>query len=315
MNHGFLSICILIVFMAVGARIALTAIRRAAEDVLWDLRDEDAVPVVQVISTNSKYKKPAKNSSKENTKNISGFIFNDELARTGLIELSERKWFQIQQKLIPIVSASFVLIFAIVAGIKTFFGVFIFTTLGLAIGLVINRYRLRSKREKYLKSLLFYLPMVMERIVMAVQAGLDIIPAITVAVNTSQDIDNDFQENQNVDPITKLLKIAVKLTNSGLGFEKSLKELAAVTESSAVRHSFLHLAVAQKEGGLLIMPLRELSDSTQLYYQESIEEEIAQMPVKATMPLMCTFAGLLLCFLTPPFLQVLSVLTNSVPTR
>ena len=35
-----------------------------------------------------------------------------------------------------------------------------------------------------------------------------------------------------------------------------------------------------------------------------IEEEIAKLPVKAVLPLILTFAGLIVCFLTVPFVQV-----------
>jgi len=64
------------------------------------------------------------------------------------------------------------------------------------------------------------------------------------------------------------------------------------------------LGLAQAEGGELVRPLRELSDATQMYYQESVEEEIARLPAKAVMPLVVTFAGLIICFLTIPLVQV-----------
>jgi hypothetical protein len=82
-------------------------------------------------------------------------------------------------------------------------------------------------------------------------------------------------------------------------------------ECGAVRHCFIHLAVAHEEGGELVMPLKELSDSTQLYYQETVDEEIAKLPVKATMPLLLTFAGLILLFLTSPLVQVTKLFSST----
>jgi hypothetical protein len=73
----------------------------------------------------------------------------------------------------------------------------------------------------------------------------------------------------------------------------------------------VHLSLAHKEGGELIRPLRELSDATQLSYQERVEEEIAKLPVKAVLPLVITFTGLIICFLTVPLVQV-SSLTQKV---
>jgi hypothetical protein len=107
-----------------------------------------------------------------------------------------------------------------------------------------------------------------------------------------------------------LLAQVIKLCESGLSFEQSLREVADSVKSNALRHSFIHLAVAQKEGGELIYPLRELSDATQLYFQESIEEDIAKMPIKATMPLLLTFAGLIISFMTGPVVQILNVSVN-----
>jgi hypothetical protein len=74
--------------------------------------------------------------------------------------------------------------------------------------------------------------------------------------------------------------------------------------SSPVKHALAHLALAYKQGGEVVRPLKELSDATQTQYQESVEEEIAKLPVRAVLPLMLTFTGLIICFLTVPVVQV-----------
>ena len=151
---------------------------------------------------------------------------------------------------------------------------------------------------------------------MAVQAGLDIMPAIKAIVDLEDRAVQTHEQTELVvsalDPVSRLLKMVYQLTEAGLGFEQSLREVAGLVDCSALRHAFVHLAVAQKEGGELVMPLKELSDATQLYYQESIEEDIAKLPVKATMPLVCTFAGLIICFITAPLLQVMSLTSQAV---
>ena len=160
---------------------------------------------------------------------------------------------------------------------------------------------------------------------MAVQAGLDVIPALKAIVELDQKLIDASAQGENSqqggsalpqskpDPVSELLLIVTKLTESGLSFEQALRDVASLVNCSALRHAFIHLAVAQKEGGEIIMPLRELSDSTQLYFQESAEEEIAKLPVKATLPLICTFAGLILCFITSPLIQVLTLTARAVP--
>lgn len=179
--------------------------------------------------------------------------------------------------------------------------------IGIALGYLAAQARQRRRVERYRRVLEFYLPMVMERLVMAVQSGHDVLAAIRAVL--------DLNEKGEVksDPVSRLLELVYSLTESGVGLENSLQDVAAAVECPAVKHAFVHLAQAHREGGELVMPLRELSDSTQLYYQESVEEEIAKLPVRATLPLLFTFAGLMVFFLTAPLMQVLDITTKAMP--
>jgi len=180
----------------------------------------------------------------------------------------------------------------------------------LSIGYLLVQRRKRSEEEQRLEDLEFFLPSVMERIVMAVQAGLDIIPSLeAVCAITKSEAD---EREDTIDAVTVLLGEVLRLHGSGVPLERALEEVAEQVPSTAIRHAFIHLALAHRDGGELVMPLRELSDATQLYYQESVENRIAKLPVKATLPLLLTFAGLLLLFLTTPMVQVLE-LTKQIP--
>jgi hypothetical protein len=302
MESQFVNIGIMALLGGVGFFVMVRGYSRRAVDVLADLRDEH-LHVKDVLDATAEEDDTTNVVSTD--KKTSKQIELEELAKAGIGDPEKRRRMILWKNLTPIVAGFCALAFAIIKGLPaglTFFLV----SLGMGVGAIYSRRKITNLKTRYNRDIIFFLPIVMERIVMAVQAGLDIVPAITTATNFGSG-------GSKVDPVTALLKKAVFLTESGMIFENALKDTAAEVESSPLRHAFLHLAVAQKEGGILIMPLRELSDSTQLYYQESIEEEIAEMPVKATLPLICTFAGLLLCFLVPPFLQVLSILTENVP--
>ena len=191
-------------------------------------------------------------------------------------------------------------------------GLIVTAVFGFSLGFILVGRLEKARQQNFQRQLEFYLPVIMERVVMAVQAGLDIIPAIKAVV----DLEEQYEKDQVVslsrlDPVTRLLKSVYQLTEAGMGFEQSLRQVAATVDCAALRHAFVHLAVAQKEGGELVMPLKELSDATQLYYQESIEEEIAKLPVKATLPLVCTFAGLIIFFITAPLLQVMTLTSQA----
>jgi Flp pilus assembly protein TadB len=134
---------------------------------------------------------------------------------------------------------------------------------------------------------------------MAVSAGLDIVPAMAEASRDSSD------------PISKSFQRIIELSSRGISVANALESVGKEVSLSSVKHALVHLSLAHKEGGELIRPLRELSDATQLSYQERVEEEIAKLPVKAVLPLVITFTGLIICFLTVPLVQV-SSLTQKV---
>jgi len=285
-------------FMLVQSRI------RTSKDVVYDLEDfsdEDGAAVYET----SKRGKQGKRTR---------FALKDELSSIGLYKPEERIKFRLRQKLTPVITASLFLLYNLMFTSSGAMGAIVSTGLGLSIGYLYERYRFNGLKEQHKRNLEFFLPIVMERIVMAVQAGFDIIAAVRAVLDT-EEMDSDsakLMKKHKKDPVSELMEIAYQLTESGLTFERSLNDVAALVDSSPLRHAFIHLAMAHKEGGELVMPLRELSDSTQLYFQESVEEEIAKMPVKATLPLLFTFVGLILCFLTSPIIQVMELTASAM---
>jgi len=181
--------------------------------------------------------------------------------------------------------------------------------IGSACGYLAWTSRQRRAKERHLERIDFYLPLVMENIVMAVEAGHDVIGALRRVVEVS----GAHSGADELDPVTTLIGEVVAQTEAGAGFERSLTDAADRAGNHAIRHAFIHLGIAHREGGELVAPLRELSHSTQLYFQESVEERIAKLPIKATAPLLCTFTGLIICFITTPLIQVMSLTEQAAP--
>lgn len=168
---------------------------------------------------------------------------------------------------------------------------------GLCAGELYHSRKVDRKKKLRLKQMEYYLPTVMERIVMAVTSGLDIVPALREAAHNAND------------PVSSLMKWIVNLAESGTPVDAAF-DMAAKRDdvTPSVKHACAHLALAHRQGGEIVRPLKELSDATQLAYQESVEEHIARLPVKAVLPLVLTFAGLIVCFLTVPLMQVGSLM-------
>jgi type II secretory pathway component PulF len=170
--------------------------------------------------------------------------------------------------------------------------VFVYAVFGAVLGDLLTKGQDKRKEKTLAQTLEFALPMAMERVVMAVGAGLDILPALSEVARRS------------TDPVSELFRRVVSLSEGGMRVEHALQIVADGSPSSSVKHALVHLGLAYKQGGEVIRPLKELSDATQTHYQETVEEEIAKLPVKAVLPLIITFTGLIICFLTVPIVQV-----------
>jgi pilus assembly protein TadC len=266
---------VLLILVGIGLW-SIYSSRRKAEEVLLDLRDEDSA------------------LEKRQGRDL-------ELEKLGIVDKGQQKRFRFILKFLPIGLPIFLVLFRALFGFESFEGALILAVLGFAVGVLARGRLLEHAGRKFKERIEFYLPLAMERIVMSVEAGLDLVPALKGLVELEERV------GDKRDPTTFLFRKVVDLTESGVRFDQSLDEVSSQVEGTSLRHAFVHLGLAYKEGGEIITPLRELSDSAQLQFQENIEERIAKLPVKATMPLLVMFLGLMICFLTPPAIQIVGV--------
>ena len=236
-----------------------------------------------------------------------------EFREAGIFTPEERSQLLLREKLFPTIGALLAVLGVFAAGKGTAMNGVLALMFGVSLGYLFFRRSLAKRKFLYHRRIDFFLPLVMERLVMGVQAGLDVFATLKALLELESHAEQKQEGVTKRDPVTELLQEVVQLTEKGLGFEDALHEVASRIPSPALRHAFLHLGMAHREGGELIYPLRELSDATQLYFQETVEEEIAKLPVKATLPLLVTFVGLLILFVTAPMLQVLDFLAQAGP--
>lgn len=267
---------------------------RSAEDVLQDLQELYPHTGNELSST---LNCPSNQTVEVNLlKGLKAEI----ISKGETVDLTDMRWPIIIGALIGVLTAIVLGVTKLPALLLSFIG-------GAAAVYLTGGIRQRAQQTQLIQEIEQLLPVVMERLVMAVQSGLDIVAALNTVVKLDQ---QESQMDNEQDPLSELLGVVTNLSESGLSFASALNQVAEAIPCVALRHAFVHLGLAYQEGGELVTPLRELSDATQLYYQESIEERIARLPVKATMPLILTFAGLVICFITAPLLQVLDVITT-----
>jgi Flp pilus assembly protein TadB len=270
-------------------------LNRAATDVLRDLRPSD-----QIISKIKKNR-------------ITRRLIDQSLSQASHLRFLSSKDLEIEEKKFRgFLLISIVITCLIVSAIKglSFLGLSVGVVVGLLSGYLIYQSIIRSRENAFNQEIVFFLPVVMERIVMAVEAGLDIVPALKVIDEIEIKYNISIGLDKKLDAVTLIFRNLVELCEAGLSFEKAVNEISLKINNFALKHALVHLLVAQREGGELIFPLRELSDATQVYYQESVEEDLAKLPIKATLPLLITFAGLIVTFMTGPLIQIMNVSSN-----
>lgn len=211
-------------------------------------------------------------------------LFSDELEEN--IQERRKAWF---------IGALLCVVIRLVFFSFSFPGVIVAVVIGGFAGELFYSRKRENRKALRLRKMDFYLPTVMERIVMAVGSGLDIIPALREAGRGGRD------------PISELFRWIVTLSERGTPVEEAFELASKQNVTPSVKHACIHLGLAYRQGGEIVRPLKELSDATQVAYQEGVEEHIAKLPVKAVLPIVLTFTGLIVCFLTVPLMQVGSI--------
>lgn len=240
--------------------------------------------------------------SDHSSKSLEQFIPGDpELVRAGITTPTAQREFEKRLSLLPFIIPLVLILIRSFTGGNGLEGSLICIVLGFSVGVLSKRRIISHLQKRHSEQIKYFLPLAMERIVMAVEAGLDLVPAMKSLVTLDESL------GELKDPTINIFKHVVDLSEHGIRFDEALEHVASSTDATPLKHAFVHLSVAYRDGGEIVGPLRELSEATQLQYQEEVEENIARLPVKATMPLMLMFLGMLLCFLTPPAIQVISV--------
>jgi hypothetical protein len=146
------------------------------------------------------------------------------------------------------------------------------------------------------------LPLLLEQLVMYAQSGKDIPTCIESIVENDQE--RAWYPRALIEPFEKL----ITRSRSGVGFSECLASGAAEAQSPLVRHVFMYLIGGYRDGTEVCSLLTELSDATQQLVEDRAEERIAKLPALATAPLIISFSGLLLIFLSIPLLRILGQL-------
>ncbi len=156
---------------------------------------------------------------------------------------------------------------------------------------------LRVRAVKSEREILFELPLFLESVILLVEAGLGVLPALQrVVVSRSR---------RRGTLLHKLFDLVYGLTAAGMPFSEALKTVADRVEIPALRHTLLHLDITGSEGGELIPAMRSLSDHGHSEWKLSVENRLRRLENLVVFPVFAAVLGLMCLAVAVPVVPVL----------
>ncbi|MCC6954894.1 MAG: type II secretion system F family protein [Deltaproteobacteria bacterium] len=155
--------------------------------------------------------------------------------------------------------------------------------------------RIRSRGDE----ISYHLPMSIEQIAIGVSSGLDVWPCIMNLLSLAE-------QRDAFNPVLELLKSVERYVRSGTSIEESFRMVGERSGHVSLKHAFTFLAQVVEHGGDITKNLQDMADATMIQRATEVEGRIAALPVKATGPLCCVFAGFFALMLAGLFVQMLN---------
>ncbi len=160
----------------------------------------------------------------------------------------------------------------------------LFAVIGVLIGLQIPFSLLDRAIARRAEDIMFYLPLVIEQVVIGVSSSLDVGPCLQRVVLMA-----DERDSHN--PVTELLAHVQQLIKTGVSLDEALVEIGKLSGHTELKHSFMSLAQTSRHGGEITKQLQELADAVANQRETKIEAKIKKLELQATGPVGLVFLG------------------------
>ena len=180
------------------------------------------------------------------------------------------------------------------SGLKLVFA----TLIGSYLGILFWSCYLKQLTKNFEREVLFQLPLVLESIILLVESGLGILPALERIVALSK-------HDGSANPVHRLLHIVYELSAHGMPLQHALATVAELVHIRAVRHVLLHLDISGSEGGELIPSLRSLSSHAHTEWKHSVETRVRRLENFVVFPVFASVLGLMLLTAAVPIVPIL----------
>lgn len=228
-----------------------------------------------------------KSATRRSVERSSRTIWRDRYFRAGFFASSQQKIFRTLRGVLPFA------LFVVGAGVGAFFSIQIAiasAVLGIALGLQLPLSYLNRVTERRNEEIMYYLPLVVDQIVIGVSGSLDISPCIASVIAMA-----DERDTHN--PVTELLKYAQQYMKSGVSIDDALSEVGTLSGHTELKHVFIALSQVAKHGGEITKQLQELAKAVSQQRETKVEARIKALELEATGPVglvFLAFMGVLL---------------------
>ncbi|RIL10212.1 MAG: hypothetical protein DCC75_04860 [Proteobacteria bacterium] len=162
--------------------------------------------------------------------------------------------------------------------------------LGVLVGLQLPFSLLDRRIKRRDEEIMFYLPLVIEQIVIGVSSSLDIGPCVQRVIMMA-----DERDSHNV--VSELLRHVQMYAKSGVSLEEAFSEVGKLSGHTELKHTFMSLAQVSKHGGEITRQLQELADAVASQRETRIEAKIKKLELEATGPVGLVFVGFMIILL------------------
>ena len=177
---------------------------------------------------------------------------------------------------------------------------------GAYLGLLGWLFFLRCRAAEVRRKVLFELPIFLESLVLLVEAGLGVLPALQRLVSQKTESQPTY--------LQRLLELTYSLTAAGIPFSDALRSTGECCDIVVVRHTLLHLDISGTEGGELIPALRSLSDHAHSEWKLSVENRVRRLENLVVFPVFVAVLGLMCLAAAVPLVPVIDFF-ETLPAR
>ena len=221
--------------------------------------------------------------------------FDDKLFQAGMLSKESKREFARYRIILPIAGGILGAILGLyfISPLFALVGSIFFVFVGLQAPFSIIDRKIKYRHE----DMMYYLPLVIEQVVIGVSSSLDVGPCLQRIVAMA-----DERDTHNV--VTELLKIVQFYVKSGVSQEDALVEVGKRTGHTELKHTFMSLSQVSKHGGEVTRQLQELADAVAAQKETKIDAKIKKLELEATGPVGLVFLAFLAILLVGFGIQI-----------